>query len=143
LEACHTREGKTTHTGTGPNCGRRHTRHTPIIQQSHTSFSAAVNDAPAAANLTFTAAEDTALNVAAPGLLANASDVDGGAAPSVDTTPVSAPSYGTVTLFSNGSFVYVPNPNFNGTDSFTYRVVDANGTYSATATITVGVGAFV
>jgi hypothetical protein len=39
--------------------------------------------------------------------------------------------------------VYVPEPNFNGNDSFTYRVVDADGAYSATATISVGVGAFV
>lgn len=37
------------------------------------------------------------------------------------------PGNGTVTLNPDGTFTYVPDPDFNGTDSFTYRVTDARG----------------
>lgn len=37
------------------------------------------------------------------------------------------PQNGTATMNADGSFNYVPNPNFNGTDSFTYVVTDAKG----------------
>jgi len=69
----------------------------------------------------YTTPEDVVLNVAAPGVLANDSNEDGG--------PLSAvledlPLHGTVMLFSNGRFSYRPNTNFHGADSFTYRAVD-------------------
>ncbi|MCW7542154.1 Ig-like domain-containing protein, partial [Aquabacterium sp. A7-Y] len=47
-----------------------------------------------------------------------------------------APTNGTVVLDANGNYTYTPNANFNGTDSFTVLVTDAQG---ATDTITVNV----
>ncbi len=42
----------------------------------------------------------------------------------VNPTPVSGPSNGTLTLQPNGSYVYTPNPGFEGEDSFTYTLCD-------------------
>ncbi|MEZ5908176.1 MAG: tandem-95 repeat protein [Hyphomicrobiaceae bacterium] len=51
---------------------------------------------------------------------------------------VSDVTHGTLTLYSEGSFVYTPDANFHGTDSFTYRIDDGNGGADiATFTITV------
>src|SRR5207249_5016224 len=83
----------------------------------------AVNDAPVAVNDTYTTAEDTLLNVAAPGVLANDSDVDGD---SLSAVLVSQPTHGSLTLNSNGSFSYTPAANYNGTDSFTYKATDGS-----------------
>ncbi len=45
---------------------------------------------------------------------------------------------GTLTLNSDGTYTYIPDTDFNGTDSFTYTVCDADGDCStATVTITV------
>jgi Bacterial Ig domain len=49
------------------------------------------------------------------------------------------PSRGTVTVNSNGTFTYQPNAGFSGTDSFTYSILNADGT-TATATVTIRVG---
>ena len=82
-----------------------------------------VNDAPTAAGDAYSTDEDTALNVAAPGVLANDSDVDGG---SINAVKVSDPAHGSVTLNGNGSFTYTPAANYNGADSFTYRAADGS-----------------
>ena len=50
--------------------------------------------------------------------------------------PVGQPSHGTVTMNANGTFLYVPSPEFTGTDTFTYRVTDPTG-QSAIATETI------
>jgi uncharacterized repeat protein (TIGR01451 family) len=56
----------------------------------------------------------------------------------VQTTPVSGPSNGTVSLNASGSMTYTPNPGFYGTDTFVYRISDITGlTDTATVTITV------
>ena len=47
---------------------------------------------------------------------------------------------GSVTMNVDGAFEYVPNPDFNGTDSFTYTVTDVNGA-TETGTVTVNVSA--
>lgn len=94
-----------------------------------------VNDAPIAVGDNFTTAEDTPLNLAAPGVLANDTDPDGNA---LTALLVTGPSNGTLTLNSNGSIVYTPNPNFNGTDSFTYRANDGvTNSNVATVSITI------
>ena len=50
----------------------------------------------------------------------------------------SAPKNGTLTLNSNGTFTYVPNPGFYGVDTFTYTAT--NGTYNSNvATVTIDV----
>ena len=94
-----------------------------------------VNDAPVAGNDAYTTAEDTALNVPAPGVLGNDSDVDGSA---LTATVVSGPSIGAVVLNSDGSFTYTPNANANGSDSFTYRAGDGTAQSNlATVNLTV------
>jgi len=97
----------------------------------------AVNDAPAAAADSYSTAEDTALTVAAPGVLANDSDPDGNA---LSAAVGSGPGHGTLTLNANGSFSYTPAANYNGSDSFTYRASDGTLT-SALATVTITVTA--
>jgi hypothetical protein len=82
---------------------------------------AGANDAPVAVADSFTTNEDTALVIAAPGVLANDSDVDGDALTSVLVT---GPAHGTLTLNANGSFTYTPDANYNGADSFTYKAND-------------------
>src|SRR5205823_5931995 len=95
----------------------------------------AVNDAPVAANDAYSTNEDTALNVAAAGVLANDSDVDGDALTAI---LVSSPAHGSVTLNANGSFTYTPAANYNGGDSFTYKANDgALNSNVATVSITV------
>jgi hypothetical protein len=45
---------------------------------------------------------------------------------------------GSVTIVNNaGAVLYTPNPNFFGTDSFTYTVTDGGGNSAATVTVTV------
>ncbi|MGE3817939.1 MAG: Ig-like domain-containing protein [Isosphaeraceae bacterium] len=94
-----------------------------------------VNDAPVASDESYSIDEDGALNVAASGVLANDTDVDGDPLTAV---LVSGPSNGSLFLNADGSFTYTPNANFNGVDSFTYKVndgfLDSN---VATVTITV------
>ncbi len=97
----------------------------------------AVNDRPIAADATFAVQEDAPLNVPAPGLLLNDRDPDGDP---LTASVVVQPANGTLTLNGNGSFVYTPNPDYNGADRFTYRVCD-NGTPQLcdTAVITLNV----
>jgi VCBS repeat-containing protein len=93
----------------------------------------AVNDTPVVVNDAYTTNEDTALNRAAPGVLSNDTDADGD---NLTAVKVSDPVHGTLTLNSNGSFTYIPNANYNGIDSFTYRANDGQANSSA-ATITI------
>jgi len=75
------------------------------------------------------------LSVTAPGVLANDSDLDGGA---LTAHLVSDVSHGTLTLASDGSFEYMPQTNFEGMDSFTYAAND--GTLdSSPASVSIGV----
>src|SRR5207245_2366312 len=79
---------------------------------------AAVNDAPVAANDSYTTDEDTALTVAAPGVLGNDADIDSA---TITAVLVAGPAHGTLTLNANGGFTYTPSANYNGPDSFTYK----------------------
>src|SRR6185369_16524498 len=99
-----------------------------------------MNDAPVAQDDAFTTAEDTQLsggNVLANNGSGVDSDADGDTL-TVNTTPVSGPSNGTLTLNADGTFTYNPNLNFSGTDTFQYQVLDGNGgTDVGQVTITV------
>jgi len=53
-------------------------------------------------------------------------------------TGFTQPSNGTVTVASNGSFIYSPDSTFAGTDSFTYTISDGDDG-SATGTVTISV----
>ena len=89
-----------------------------------------VNDAPVVADDRFTTNEDVAFTG---DVLANDSD-----ALTVNTTPVTEPTNGSVALNADGTFTYTPNANFFGSDSFTYEVTDGNGeTAQATVDIIV------
>ena len=95
----------------------------------------AVNDAPVAVNDSYSTNEDTPLTVNAPGVLGNDTDVDGD---SLTAVLVTGPTHGTLTLNSNGSFTYTPTANYNGPDSFTYRVSDGSALSNiATVSLTV------
>ena len=59
-------------------------------------------------------------------LKANDNDPQGNTQ-TLSTTPVVSPVHGTVTLNPNGTFTYIPNPGYAGTDQFVYEVCD-NGT---------------
>ena len=59
----------------------------------------------------------------APGVLGNDVDLDGDP---LTATLVSGPAHGTLTFNPDGSFVYTPDANYSGPDSFTYTVSDSN-----------------
>src|SRR5262249_18613196 len=65
--------------------------------------------------------QDTVLTIAAPGVLANDTDVDGDPLTAI---LVSGPVHGTLTLNADGSFTYTPNAGYVGSDSFTYKAND-------------------
>ena len=83
-----------------------------------------VNRPPTAGNDNYVTNEDTALNVPSPGVLSNDGDLDGNP---LSATLATNPAHGTVNLATNGSFIYTPNANYFGTDSFTYQVADGRG----------------
>ena len=92
------------------------------------------NPAPVAVADVFSGGEDTPITG---NVITNDSDPDGDAL-SVDTVPVAAPAHGTLVLKPDGSFKYTPDANYNGPDSFTYTLKDANGaTTTATVSLTV------
>ncbi|MBL8826779.1 MAG: tandem-95 repeat protein, partial [Planctomycetaceae bacterium] len=97
----------------------------------------AVNDAPVATDDVFTTAEDTELNVLLPGVMSNDSDIENN---SLTAAVVTGPSHGSLTLNVDGSFKYTPAANYNGPDSFTYRVNDGTAD-SNVATVTLNVTA--
>jgi len=93
------------------------------------------NQAPTAAGDSYSTTEETALTVAAPGVLGNDSDPEGN---SLSAALLSGPLHGALTLNSNGSFVYTPAPDYSGTDSFTYQAGDGTST-SAAATVNLNI----
>jgi hypothetical protein len=92
------------------------------------------NDPPVAANNAYSVAAGATLNVTAPGVLGNDSDVDGDL---LTAALLSGPAAGTLTFNSNGSFSYVA-PAAAGTQSFTYQASDGTAT-SAAATVSITV----
>jgi hypothetical protein len=97
------------------------------------------NDAPVAANDSFTTAFNTTLVIAGPGVLANDSDIDSA---DLDALLESGATNGQLVLDdATGAFAYTPNAGFRGTDSFTYRASDGDLTSNlATVSITVEAG---
>jgi hypothetical protein len=94
---------------------------TPDVTATVTITVLPVNDAPSAVADSFSALKDRTLNVAAPGVLANDSDVDGD---SLTAVKVNSPAHGVVTLASDGAFSYTPAAGYTGPDAFTYRASD-------------------
>lgn len=92
-----------------------------------------LNDAPVSVGDSYSTNEDTTLTIPASGVLTNDTDVDGDP---LTASVVGNPAHGSLTLNANGSFTYVPNANYNGTDSFTYRASDGQA-FGATTTVTI------
>jgi len=88
-----------------------------------------------AVNDSYTTNTNTALNIASPGILSNDTDADGN---SLTAVKVSDTSHGTVTLNSNGSFIYTPAAGYTGMDSFTYQAYDGTA-YSNTASVSINI----
>ncbi|ELR73782.1 hypothetical protein C900_01392 [Fulvivirga imtechensis AK7] len=105
------------------------------------TFSITINpvddDAPIAADDSYSTDEDVPLNISAPGVLSNDTDTE---ATSLTAILESGPSNGTLALNADGSFTYTPEADFNGSDSFTYRANDGSNT-SAVATVTITINA--
>jgi hypothetical protein len=93
------------------------------------------NDAPFVTGDAYTTVEDAPLSVAAAGVLANDGDED---LNPITATLVAGPANGSVAFNADGSFVYTPNANFAGVDSFTYHVSDG-ALVSGDATVTIAV----
>jgi len=113
---------------------------TPIYANLETSttwsYSAVVaNTLPVAVNDTYSVNEKVTLNGSS--VLVNDTD-------SEDTTVATATlvddaANGTLTLNADGTFTYVPDNGFVGTDTFTYKATDLNAGQSNTATVTITV----
>lgn len=97
-----------------------------------------VNDAPTGQADAYFTEVNLTLNVgAAQGVRANDADVDN-ALSSLTVSLFSDVANGALTLNSDGSFTYIPDPGFADVDSFQYRLFDGL-LFSAPVTVTIGV----
>ena len=95
------------------------------------------NTAPVAANDSYSTNQNTALVVAAAGVLIN--DTDAESNPLTAVVNVS-PVHGNLTLNANGGFTYTPATGYSGPDSFTYHANDGSSDSNiATVSIVVNV----
>lgn len=93
------------------------------------------NSAPVAVADSYSVARSATLTVPANGVLSNDTDADGN---TLTAIKVLAPNYGSLTLNSNGSFVYQHGGGTQISDSFTYKVND--GTVDGnTVTVTISI----
>ena len=84
-----------------------------------------INRLPVLASDQYHALHDQALIVSvADGLLVNDSDFDGD---TLTASLQSSPAHGSVSIDADGSFSYVPNGGYVGSDSFYYQVSDSYG----------------
>ncbi|QBA63568.1 Ig-like domain-containing protein [Muriicola soli] len=97
---------------------------TPVTEPSDILL---INAIPCAIGENYTTPVNMALNVNAPGVLTNDTDLEPGDVLTANTVPLVNVTNGTLILASDGSFTYTPNANFNGSDSFTYQVCDSYG----------------
>ena len=95
------------------------------------------NSPPNANNDTYTTFENVGLTtLLSTGVLHNDSD------PNLDpftAALVTGPANGALTFHADGTFVYIPDHNFVGTDSFTYQDTDSAGAVGNIATATINV----
>jgi len=89
---------------------------------------------PVAKADTFSVREDDTLQVSAPGVLENDKNPQ---SVNLDISLVSDVTNGELTFNADGSFGYIPEAEFDSTDSFKYEITDGFSTSSATVTINV------
>ncbi|HEU0166122.1 MAG TPA: Ig-like domain-containing protein [Thermomicrobiales bacterium] len=89
---------------------------------------------PSANNDAYADDFNTTMEIFVPGVLANDYDPDGSP---LHTSPVQDATYGTLTLYPDGSFTYTPAPGFFGQDSFTYVAITNDSRISNIATVTI------
>ncbi len=94
----------------------------------------AVNDAPLAGDDTASTNEDTAVTVTQATMIANDTDVEGS---TLTVTAASNATGGTAVRQANGSVIFTPTANFNGTAGFDYTVSDGTSTDVGHVTVTV------
>jgi VCBS repeat-containing protein len=101
----------------------------------HIEYTISPNEAPVAVDDTYSTPEDTQLTInQVQGVLHNDTDDS----PTLTAIKYTDPTHGTVTLNSNGSFVYTPVANYYGPDSFTYYANDGQfNSNIATVNLTV------
>jgi len=92
------------------------------------------NSPPEPVQDSYTAVEDSPLFVETPGVLLNDRDAEGDQMIAVQVDP---PLNGKLQLDETGGFRYDPDPNFNGTDFFTYYAYD--GLASVTTEVRISV----
>jgi hypothetical protein len=92
------------------------------------------NQPPDAKDDSATTNEDNSVTI---NVLANDADPDGD---TLTVGSVTQPTNGSAALNADNTVTYTPNRDFNGQDTFTYTISDANGE-TATATVTVTVNA--
>ena len=106
--------------------------HGGVAQRTVSVTITGTNDLPLAQADSFVATEDTLLS----GNLAT-NDQPSGDGGNV-WSKASDAAHGTVVVRADGTFTYVPSANYNGPDSFSYTLTDANGdTSTAVASISV------
>ncbi|MCP5017464.1 MAG: tandem-95 repeat protein, partial [Ketobacter sp.] len=96
------------------------------------------NDPPVAVDDSANTPEDTGMTI---DVASNDSDPDGNLDPTSANTACatcSASSNGSLINNNDGTFGYIPNPNFNGSDSFVYEICDTLGACdTASVSITI------
>lgn len=94
-----------------------------------------ITQGPSAQEDSYSTNEEIPLSVPQPGVLGNDFDPDSNPLTAI---LVSTATHGILNLNSNGSFNYVPNLNFNGTDSFLYKANNGTeNTNMALVTLTI------
>jgi VCBS repeat-containing protein len=94
-----------------------------------------VNDIPIANDDYYITEEDIIINIGAPGILTNDTDLENDPLTAI---LISNASNGELNLNSNGAFRYTPDNNYVGSDSFTYQANDGtDNSNTATVYITI------
>ncbi len=124
--------------GFGPVCTSPQGRYCVVNSSGGvTELSIRAVRSPVAVGETFDLFEDVPLAVGAgDGVLVNDSDTPGDVLTAVLVT---APEHGELALDPDGSFDYVPGPDFSGVDGFDYRARDAYGNESTAVRVTLNV----
>ena len=103
--------------------------------ETSTPATVTVDVTPLAQDGSYSTPANRALAIPSGGLLA--SDTGSGLTAAV----VDSTADGSLSVGTDGSATYTPNPGFSGADTFTYQAVDADSLHSNTATVTINVGA--